>query len=493
MTQAERSILPLLLAVAAYGLVLFRGGSLLLDGDTYWHITTGHWILQHIAVPHRDVLSFTAAGTPWVDHEWLGEVALALAYDAAGWSGLVLLSALAAALAFGLLCRALGRWLPPLPSFVLTVLAYLTVLPGLLCRPHVLALPVLVVWTAGLMAARAESRTPRLLLIPLMTLWANLHGSFLFGLVLIVPLAAEAVLGTLSGGETAATPGERRRTAMGWGGFLLGSLIAACVTPNFLRGLIHPLHMMRMPVMLRAIAEWRSPDFQQIQPMEIWLVAALYFILTRGVRLSPLRILLLLGLLHAGLQHARNQILLGLVGPLILAEPLAQFLRPRDGVVSTVVHRFAAPLRTGTGAAALVLTGLFVLHPLTRGDDRATPRTALQHVPPALAAQPVLNAYDFGGYLIFRGLRPYIDGRADMYGETFLSDYLELMHPSKDKLEAALRDRKIAWTLLKPDDGAVAVLDVLPGWRRLYADTVAVVHVRTVLPQSGSTAPAPIP
>lgn len=480
MTEAERAAVPLLLAVMAYGLVLSRAAGLLLDGDTYWHIATGNWILHHVAVPQRDPFSFTAAGTPWVDHEWLGEVAMALAYDAAGWSGLVLLAALAVALTLGLLCRSLGRWLPPLPSAVLALLAFVTLLPGLLCRPHVIALPLLVVWAAGLAHARTESRAPRAFLVPLMALWANLHGSFLFGLVLTVPFAIEAVL--------AAPPGERRRTVFAWGEFALASLLAACVTPNFLRGLMYPLHMMRMPVMLRAIMEWQSPDFQQVQPIEIWLVAALCFALSRGVQLPPLRIALLLGLLHAGLQHARNQILLGLAGPLILAEPLATVLRLRAATPAALLQRYACPLGAGAGAMALALTGLFALHPLTRADDRVTPRAALEHVPEALAAAPVLNSYDFGGYLIFRGLRPYIDGRADMYGDAFLAAYLDLSRPRKDKLEAALRDHGIRWTLLKPDDGAIALLDTLPGWRRLYADDVAVVHVRILPAQQNGIA-----
>lgn len=479
MTAARRSVLPLLVAVVAYGLVLSRGGAMLLDGDTYWHIATGNWILQHFAVPHRDPFSFTAAGAPWVDHEWLGQVLMALAYDAGGWSGLVLLAALALALALGLSCSALGRWLPPLPSLFLTVLGYLTVLPGLLCRPHVLALPLLVVWAVGLVTARAEGRAPRPILVPLMALWANLHGSFLFGLVLAVPLAAEAVL---------AAPGRRRKAAIEWGGFVLASVFAACLTPNLLQGLLQPLHMMRMPVMLDAVAEWQSPDFHDVQPIEIWVMAALCVALSRGVRLPPLRIALLLGLLHAGLDHARNQILLGLVGPLILAEPLARFLRPRADAAATALQRYAGPSCGGAGGAALVLTVLSVLHPLARGNDRVTPRAALDQVPQALAAEPVLNAYDFGGYLIFRGLRPYIDGRADVYGEAFLAAYLDLSRPRKDRLEAALRDRAIAWTLLRPDDGAVAVLDMLPDWRRLYADDLAVVHARTTPPQRGGIA-----
>jgi hypothetical protein len=63
------------------------------DPDTPWHITVGEWILAHRAVPATDTFSFTALGRPWVAHEWLSEVILALAYRAAGWTGLMILTA----------------------------------------------------------------------------------------------------------------------------------------------------------------------------------------------------------------------------------------------------------------------------------------------------------------------------------------------------------------------------------------------------------------
>src|SRR5258706_8285097 len=60
------------------------------DGDTGWHLATGAWIVAHGAVPHSDPFSFTAAGKPWVAHEWLSELLMYAAYRAAGWSGLML-------------------------------------------------------------------------------------------------------------------------------------------------------------------------------------------------------------------------------------------------------------------------------------------------------------------------------------------------------------------------------------------------------------------
>ncbi|MGA7867214.1 MAG: hypothetical protein WCA23_25040, partial [Stellaceae bacterium] len=111
--------------------------------------------------------------------------------------------------------------------------------------------------------------------------------------------------------------------------------------------------------------------------------------------------------------------------------------------------------------------------------DVATPAAALAAVNAAHVTGPVLNDYGFGGYLIFSGIPPFIDGRAELYGDEFIQRYIEAMLLESDELPNLLDQNRIAWTLIAPERPAVPLLDHLPGWRRLYADDVAVVHVRT--------------
>jgi hypothetical protein len=118
-----------------------------------------------------------------------------------------------------------------------------------------------------------------------------------------------------------------------------------------------------------------------------------------------------------------------------------------------------------------------VLLPVTRPHGPNAPIEAVAHVPAALAAQPVFNEYGFGGYLILAGIKPFIDGRADMYGSDFLHRYLTITRPDRAALDAVLRDYKVRWTILSPENPAVQLMDGMPGWHRLYADRVAVVHV----------------
>jgi len=65
-----------------------------------------------------------------------------------------------------------------------------------------------------------------------------------------------------------------------------------------------------------------------------------------------------------------------------------------------------------------------------------------------------------------------------MYGDAFLKRYLEAEAGKEPVLTDVLDGYKIQWTLLMRDDGAVRVLDRLPGWRRAYDDAHNVIHVR---------------
>src|SRR5208282_443409 len=125
---------------------------------------------------------------------WLAETVFAPLYDRFGWNGPVLATALSFAAALAFLTRALLRYLEPVHALAGMATAWGMALPHLLARPHVLTLPVLVIWFAGLAAARAQNRAPPLYLALLMTLWANLHGGYVLGLLFAALFAGEALV-----------------------------------------------------------------------------------------------------------------------------------------------------------------------------------------------------------------------------------------------------------------------------------------------------------
>jgi hypothetical protein len=245
-----------------------------------------------------------------------------------------------------------------------------------------------------------------------------------------------------------------------------------------------PINLARMSA-LGLINEWQSPNFQQFQPLEVWIMAFLLAALSGGWRLPPTRLLMLLLLLHMALRHGRYAELLGFVAPLLLAPALGPQLAARSGgrQVSFLDRSIAALAKPAgprgfalAGAMALGLSAVVLRGAIDRGGDAITPAAALAAVAEHHVEGPVFNDYAFGGYLIFAGIKPFIDGRY-VYGDAFIKRYAAAVSVSSDELPQLLAEYHIAWTLLGANTPAVVLLDHLPGWQRLYADGVAVVHV----------------
>src|SRR5262249_5208160 len=147
-----------------------------------------------------------------------------------------------------------------------------------------------------------------------------------------------------------------------------------------------------------------------------------------GVKIGLVRVLMIVGLLHFTFQHIRGLTILGLLLPLLVAHPLQQqfaFLRPSTDMFPLFDVRRLQPLVTTIAVVAiLVVIGLLgTVYTIFRPDDAPpnnfAPSAALDHVTKANVTGPVLNEYDFGGYLTFRGIPTFIDGRTLLYGKEF--------------------------------------------------------------------------
>jgi hypothetical protein len=451
------------------------------DGDTNWQVAAGRWILAHRAVPAADPFSYTFLGKPWVTHEWGAEVLLGGAFNLGGWSGVMLITGVAAALAFAIVAAEIAPRLGTLSTICSVGLGFALFLPLLLARPHVIALPVMALWLVRLLKARRDGRSPEPWLIGLMLVWANLHGSYIFGLAFTGAFALEAVV---------EARGRRLTTALRWGAFLAAATLAAAVTPNGVEGLVFPVRVMLLSS-LGDIGEWKSASFSLPTPLEIGLIFTIFVLVYRGVRMGAVRLGLLLLLLHMALQHVRQEAVLAIAAPLLIAEPLGRTLEPDRNVQQ---QRWTLPPLAEALPPLAVIAALFLglgawrlARPVVREDSAATPVTAFAHVPAALAAQPVFNEYSFGGWLIFKGVRPFIDGRADMYGDAFLQNYIAIERNADPVATATTFARwKIAWPILPPDSALGRRLDQTPGWRRLYADKWAVVQARQAGPSPSS-------
>ena len=460
----------LLVGGGVFLLLLLLGGRLLADPDTFWQIAIGNWIIENGAVPRADVFSLSMAGAPWISTQWLAQVLYAFVYDRAGWAGPVVVTALAAAIAFGVLARFLLDRLGTAPALILTVSALALASPHLVARPHVLALPVMVVWVAGLVRAADRHCVPAWPLLFLMMLWANLHGGFILGLALIAPMALETVW--------TAERHERVRLALYWSFFAIVAVLAACVTPYGPESILATTRILGLGGALSIIGEWQPQNFSRFGAFELVLLLAVGFALFRGLRLPPVRLLVVLGLLHLALAHVRNAEVFGLLTPLFLATPLAVQLGAPSGVPGSRTLQLRDSVAYGLGLLAVGVTGWMMVTNSFSPDPRIAPAQAVTALRDAKAAR-VFNDYDFGGYLIRAGIAPFIDGRTELYGEAFvMRHHRAITLQNLDDFLRLLDEYRIDATLLYVKSPAVQFLDRLDGWERVHRDGVSVVHRR---------------
>jgi len=457
--EQRRSPLILFAAVLLIPAVLGSSKTIFNDGDVSWHIATGQWILAHRAIPHTDPFSFTWFGKPWVPIEWLSEVIYASAYRLGGYGGLAALVTAALMALHALVYFNANRWVR---MALLPIVAMDFVLvPMLLARPHVLTWPLLALWTWLMLRAREQDRTPPLVAALLMTLWANLHGSFVFGLAIAGAFGLEALVDSP----------DKPRAFREWLIFGVACLGAIFINGNGVEGVFHPLRFTQLQ-MLPLIDEWKPSSPARTPFFFAALALTLSVIVFKRPRLPWVRWLLLAAMLALALYQARHQAMLAIVAAMLLPEG---FARDNERAVAA-----QGPLRWVLAGGAALLVIVRGAMPLTPPDNQANPWKLIAAVPPQLRSQPVLNGYSMGGPLILSGIRPYIDGRGDMYGDAHVLGFLSISHGDEQAFTAAVQRWNIRWAIIPNESNRlIALLNRSPNWRRIAGDKVGAIYVRT--------------
>ena len=332
MQARMRGLLPLWVGVFVYALFLLAGNRLLIDPDTLWQVVTvGQWILDHRAVPETDVYSFTMRGQPWISTQWLAQVLYAKAYGLFGWSGPVVLAAAASAATFALLAKFLSRHLSESAALVFVAAALALTVPHLLARPHVLALPVMVAWVGGTDRGRGSAR--RAVVLAAAADGAVGQSAWRLRLRPGADRADRARCGRERGCDVAQVAGAAMGGVRGRGADrrLLHALwleLAAGVAE-------HPRARQRAA----ADHGMAAGGFRQHRSVRDLPAAGIGLALLRGIKLPPLRILLLLGLLHMALAQGRAAEILALLAPLVLAAPLRRQIGGADVAASQARRR----------------------------------------------------------------------------------------------------------------------------------------------------------
>ncbi|GAA4744853.1 hypothetical protein GCM10023264_07680 [Sphingomonas daechungensis] len=448
------------------------------DGDVSWHIAAGRWIIEHhYKIPRTDPFSFTMAGKPWIAFEWGAELILAGAYNLAGFAGLAALVALALMALFGTLFWYLRDKAGPVALLVAFAATYLVLQPFIMARPHVLTWPFLALWAAVMFRYRDAGRAPPLAWALFIVLWANIHGSYFAGFLVSAACGLDAWIDARFD----------RKVFIRWLVFGIAILLAAMLNAYGVKGVLYPLEISSMTTLL-SIGEWQASNPSSTPIFYGLLIGVLGALLAKRPQFRPGELALLLLTLLMAFTHIRHQSVFIILSAMIVTPKLAG--PGRKDAPPTFASNGEKRLWLGAAAvAALPIVGVRAMIPLQPRETFSNPRGLIAHIPPELRDQPVLNEYSMGGPLILSGVKVFIDGRADMYGDDYFKTYLKMNDGDWDAFTDSVRKYGFRWTMLQKGNRLVEKLDASPDWRRVYSDEVGVIHVRRDQPLAAPAQP----
>ena len=362
-------------------------------------------------------------------------------------------------------------------AFGVTVIIVLLISPHFLARPVIFSYLLLSVWIVLILEIDDQDEWAGwrgFILIPLMLLWANVHASFTFGLAVFYLFLCNAIWDEYNNKKNS----KRLRHLLV---LLVGVTIATAVTPYGPSSALKIVKLMRDPA-LAYIDEWHVPDFQK-DPIHLISIVGLFALLTYfGIRLRGPRLLTLLLVTVFALEHKRGLGLFALVAPLLLVRPLSECIPwicthdpEHDRVVRFANKHSGMIALTCTLTVAVASVTMWINGPQIQPPLGRAPEEAVAAATRAGLKGNVLNSYGFGGYLIFRGIPTFVDGRVELYENQFLQRYFNAMNLSNpDEAAGILKEYDVAWALLQPNE-PIAFMLKADGWVQLYADKSAIV------------------
>lgn len=398
-------------------------GSGITDPDFYWHLAYGDWILAHWVIPRLDAWSWSFQGHPYQLTQWLGEVCLALAHRAGDAGTAVLSAALSTACVAGAYASA-RQYLASRLGAILVALLACTPLLALPCRPQMFSYAACA-WMAYLVAHhQTTGRSTRLFFLPILfVLWANLHGGYAFGLAALWTCAI-AALTSAAVNRTSLNPTSPLLLAAA------ASTIATLFNPYGIQLWTGTLQVLGLRS-ARVILEWQPTSLATSAGGDylFFSLIILFALAYSNKRPSPRALLTLIAFQYLGWSSLRVSALAMLVMVPILAEyarstPFYQLALERDGarLDQDVPAWLCAP-----AIILLAIAGWIAVHD-TAGQDQARkklPIEAVEFMRKSDIHGRLLNSPEAGGYVIRHlGMPVFIDTRLDLFGDTFVFDYL---------------------------------------------------------------------
>ncbi len=457
--------------------------SALPNGDIWWHLRTGMWILQAHAVPHQPLFS-QHTGSSWIVNSWAYDAILALAYRAFGLRIFpLLLMAFKIALAVVTLLLALGRagnlWL----AVALSAVAQFAI-TGLQPTPAAVSILFFGIELWLLLCARYTARPKTLFwLPPLFCAWANTDLQFILGLGLLLLFAASVAIEAWVQGSRREWAVEKvlplKQTTI----VVAVSFLATLVTPYFIRLLPDAIHGSYSRTLFDHFANMSALGFRRPPDFLILLLAmGTFVVLARRHPPDVFHLSVMISALVLGLRVQRDSWIvvfgaLGVIGDSLPAYP-KRSVPSRSRISEVALALAAACLILLTFSIRLPHNDRLMGQVATEFPVQACDFIRSKHFP-----QPIFNEYSWGGFLTWY-LPEYpvaVDSRLSVYDDRTIESYFKIID-GKERMELNPMFSNAQTILLRRESSMAKALTTLPPLQAEfsleYQDSLAVVLVR---------------
>ena len=459
--------------------------------DTFWHLRAGDWILEQGQILREDPFSITRSGEEWKYPGWLAQVGLTSAYRLLGFPGLNIVTTLFVVLGLGFTSMAMtGK-----DSVRVSVLLLAAIVSAVYwsARPHIITFALTGFFLWVLETHRSGQKNLIWTLPIAMILWANVHGGFASGFILIFCyLIAELLEVLISSMRASLTLWEafsiRRNPVFTYIGIGLICALSLSVNPHGPVMILYPFKTIGIEALQDYIQEWQSPDFHdpQLYPFIASILLLLLAVGSTRKRVDAYDYVLSGVFLILALTAARNIALYALVIAPILSKHLSSGLEPMLERVKSR-EQFDPSLARRLNLTLLVLCALAAglkiripLDPEVNNEElrKIYPYRAVEFIRESKPAGPMFNSYNWGAFILWElypDYRTFVDGRTDLFNDEVLEAYLSAWRGEPEWREVFDRwDIQMAFI---ETDAPLRYQLQLSGWETMYDDDQAVIMV----------------
>ncbi len=471
MRNTTKGITGLAVLLVVGAALHFFGGNVA-DPDLWAHLQYGRSILEGNGLPTVEIYSYTAAGAPFYDHEWLMDLVTAGVFDTLGPAGLAVgkLFLLGAMLLFlvdsARVSRDLfapGRAIHPITGALVLVLGLAVIGPGATFRAQLFTMVFLAM--EGALLARAERRLRtkegapvvswEIAVVPVLLLvWANLHGGFLVGLGMFGLYAASVVVREALAWREGSPVAPAIRRVAGLGVVCVAAVLAPIANPY---GIELYTYLARTLDMHDQISEWYPVELfsDHFLRFKVMVVLSILGVATlwpgRGFAAAPRaalpslswRVAFYAVAAYMAFKHQRHTVLFSIVVTpflVVVVEELRLLVVERFPGIRPRRPVFAA-LAAGAAAVALFQIGGWARQVSEHGaairyGRMDYPVDAIEFLKKHGFEGNIAMPFEWGAYAITKMApesRVFIDGRFEaVYPKQVIDDYFAFMNGTGD-------------------------------------------------------------